>query len=90
MGRRRKVLDPAPVSETSLIHQLSAKIENMENELKASRTQVELVEKNQKKAGIGSQTYGMSDWRPWQSGSEKGYHRTLYVDVSTMIMPRAY
>lgn len=72
-------------------------IEMLKNKMAALETQVaerdaklNMIEHKQKTADIGSQRFGMSDWKPWVSGSEKGYHRSCYVDINSMYTPRAF
>ncbi len=92
MGRRKKIVDAPQITEQekSVVEQLAAKMQLFENQLKEKDAKIDLMEKKQELSGIGSQTYGLSDWKSWQSGSDKGYCRSLYVDIRTMLMPRAY
>jgi hypothetical protein len=71
-----------------LLQKMAEKLENLELKLKEKEEKIELIDKNQKNSDIGSQRFGMSDWKSWISGSDKGYHRAMYVDIRSMIAPR--
>lgn len=99
MGRKRSVANPgqdlAVINEAAapngdLVHKLAAKMELLENQIKERDAKIDLLDRTQKTAGIGSESYGISLWKSWTSGSDQGYHRSLYVDIRTMAMPRAY
>ena len=67
--------------------------------LRKDRTEAELsktikaknviIDKTQQELGKGTQRYGASSWKKWESGSEKGLHRSFYVDIKSMITSRA-
>lgn len=93
MGRPKKKVIPSSTTQDfspDLVRKLADKLEIMETQIKERDTKIELLDKNQKQSGIGSNTYGISVWKEWKSGSDQGYHRSIYVDIKSMLMPRAY
>ena len=82
--------DVAVVSTNTTIAQLLSEIENLKLQNRDHNQKLEVLDKVRKKAEVGTHTYGCSTWKDWTSGSEHGYCRSLYVDIKTMLMPRAY
>jgi hypothetical protein len=64
---------------------LEQKLAAMQAKLDEKANQIDLIDKNQKNAEIGRQRYGASEWQSWVSGSEQGYHRSIYVDIKSML-----
>ena len=86
MGRKRKEISPPAPDALQLLNQ---RLEHLEAELKERDSKIEVLDAVQKKTGIGTQRYGASEWKSWESGSEKGKHRSFYVDIRSLITPRA-
>lgn len=63
-------------------------VESPEDKMMKMEAKLAELEKNQKNSDVGTQKYGYSKWSEWVSGREKGYHRTVYIDIAAMLMPR--
>ena len=91
MGRRRKVRPTSPAQEPTkndeTLLALTNKLAEMEHKLQSRDEEITKIAKTQRNAEVGRQKYGQSDWQKWESGSEKGYFRSIYVDIRSMIEP---
>ena len=75
-------------SQEDLILKMAAKLEVLENQLNEREEKLTAIEQSTQSKGRGLHKYGLSDWENWENGSEKGYHRSCYVDIRSMIGPQ--
>lgn len=87
MAKSSKKVQQAESPE-DLLHKLSSKLANLENQIKERDSKLDVLEAKHKNADTGSQKFGVSDWKDWENGSEKGYYRSMYVDIRTIVTPR--
>lgn len=87
-----KSIDPSLIENiVSKVAALEAQLAEKTSQLEAYESKVDLLESKDKKAGMGKNTYGFSEWQPWINGSEKGVYRSCFVDVKSMIQrPSGY
>ena len=82
------VLQKVNNSKPSLVKQLAEELNTLKAQVKERDIKLDQIDKTQKNSQIGRQRFGASDWEKWTSGREKGYHRTIYVDINSMSTPR--
>ena len=63
---------------------LQTEIEVIKHEKEIQEQKLSLLEREQKVARIGEQQYGEGPWNNHVSGKEKGYKRSIYIDINTM------
>lgn len=89
-GRPKKEQMKVVDDELDMIAQLKAEIAELKSKSQETVAKVEILDKTQKKADVGVKEYGVGDWSSHVSGADKGYKRSIYVDMRTTILPRAY
>lgn len=86
--KKAKILKPD--SQSELLNKMAAKLDALEAQVQEKEEAIQLINRNQKNSEVGRQRYGASQWGEWVSGSEKGYHRAIYVDINSMVQNRKY
>ncbi len=88
MAKKKAKVKVDPQAE--LMQKMAAKLDALEVQVQEKEAAIQLINKTQKNHEIGRQRYGASQWTDWVSGSEKGYHRAIYVDINSMVQNRKY
>lgn len=84
MAKKKKVQSK---STEEILLALQSQINDLQTSLKDKDTKLAAIETKQTKLEIGQQKYGISDWAFYESGSEKGYKASHYVDIKSLIIP---
>lgn len=75
--------------QLELLTKLSEKLNTLEEQVKERDDKLKELEAKtaapDKTPGTGFQKYGTSEWQKWENGREKGYHRSNYVDVQSLM-----
>lgn len=82
MAKKKKVK-----STEEILSQLQSQINELQSSLKEKDTKLAAIETKQTKLEIGQQKYGISDWMFYESGSEKGYKCSHYIDIKSLMIP---
>ena len=89
MRKKNLVKTPAKKKAEDVIEKLSQKLATLENQIHDRDAKLDMLASKDKNSDMGSQRFGVSDWKDWENGAEKGYFRSMYVDIRTLVTPRA-
>lgn len=74
--------------KTDLLVEMKEELQKLKNEMLEKEAKLQMLETKQQRADIGSQRFGEGPWTDWISGNEKGYKRSMYVDIRGLSVPR--